>query len=436
MWFSGYYFRKSRRIARYQLQIEPLEARLTPAAPTISSLSTSTAAEGSGDLAVMVKGTNFSSGAMVEFGGTTVTPASSSTATELDITIPASALAEDASVKVVVVNADMTTSAAATFTVTEAAFTNITSKQLSGFESTALSNVALATFQHDNGSEAASTFQASINWGDGSRAGSGTVSRAGSFYTAAGSHTYAEEGTFSIKITVTHDTGSASLTATATILEALLPGGMRGTADQRFISEVYHDLLNRPVDANGLAFWTAALNQGASLAQVVQGIENSTEYQVIEVQALYQKYLHRAADPGGLSEGVNSLRAGGTLEQLAAAIASSPEYFQTRGNSNDDGFLNALYADAFGRAVDLGGRATWDQDLASGATRAQVAAAILGTTEYHQVLVQSYYAHFLDRRADSSGLSTFAQDLDNGLRDEQVLAAIVGSNEYFNKTAT
>jgi hypothetical protein len=436
MWFSGYYVPKSRRILRYQLQIEPLEARLTPATPTISSLSPSTAMEGHADLAVMVKGTNFSSGAMVEFGSTTVTPASSSTATELDITVPADALAEDGSVKVVVVNSDMTAAAAATFTITETAFTNTTSKQLSGFESTALSNVALATFQHDNGSEAASRFQASINWGDGSQASSGTVSLASNVFTISGSHTYAEEGTFSVKITVTHDTGSASLTATATILEALLPGGTRGTADQRFISEVYHDLLNRPVDANGLAFWTTALNQGASLAQVVQGIENSTEYQVIEVQALYQKYLHRAADPGGLSGGVNSLKAGGTLEQLAAAIAASPEYFQTRSNSNNDGFLNALYADALGRAVDSGGRATWDQDLASGATRAQVAAAILATTEYHQVLVQSYYGHFLDRRADSNGLSTFAQDLDNGLRDEQVLAAIVGSNEYFNKTAT
>src|SRR5260370_10414776 len=155
----------------------------------------------------------------------------------------------------------MTPSAAATCTITEASFTNTTSKQVSGFESTALGNVALATFQHANGSEGAGTFRVSINWGDGSQAGSGTVSRAGSVYAAAGSHTYAEEGTFSVKITVTDDTGSTSLTATATILEALLPGGTRGTADHRFISEVYHDLLNRRVDANGLALCTAALNQ-------------------------------------------------------------------------------------------------------------------------------------------------------------------------------
>ena len=52
-------------------------------------------------------------------------------------------------------------------------------------------------------------------------------------------------------------------------------------------------------------------------------MENSTEYQVIEVQALYQKYLHRAADPGGLSQGVNSLSAGGTLEKRGE---SAPRY--------------------------------------------------------------------------------------------------------------
>jgi len=436
MWFCGYYFRQGRRVSRYQLQIEPLESRLTPATPTISSLSMDTAVEGSADLALTVMGTNFDSGATVHFGGATLTPISSSSAsaTQLVVSIPASALREDASVQVTVVNSDKSTSAAQPFTISEAPFTSTTSKQVSGFESTTLTNLALATFQHANGSEPAGTFQASINWGDGSPAGAGAVSLAGNVYTVSGSHTYAEEGTFSVKITVTDDTGSTSLPATATILEALLPGGTRGTADQRFIAEVYHDLLGRPVDLNGLAFWTAALDQGASLAQVVQGIENSTEYRVIEVQALYQKYLHRAADPGGLSQAVNSLSTGGTLEQLAAAIVASPEYFQTRGNSNNDGFLMALYADALGRAVDSGGRATWDQDLANGATRAQVAAAILATTEYHQVLVQSYYARFLDRRADSSGLTTFAQDLANGLRDEQVLAAIIGSNEYFNKT--
>jgi Domain of unknown function (DUF4214) len=99
--------------------------------------------------------------------------------------------------------------------------------------------------------------------------------------------------------------------------------------------------------------------------------------------------------------------------------------------------LNAFYLDALGRPVDPGGKAGWDQAFAGGATRAQVAAAIFGSDEYHQDLVSAYYQQVLDRTADAGGLAGWANLLKQGVRDEVVLASIMDtdSHEFFNKTA-
>src|SRR5262249_2040015 len=47
----------------------------------------------------------------------------------------------------------------------------------------------------------------------------------------------------------------------------------------QFVTQVYTDLLGRPVDAGGLSFFTGQLNQGVSPTEVVLEIESSSEYQ-------------------------------------------------------------------------------------------------------------------------------------------------------------
>jgi hypothetical protein len=67
------------------------------------------------------------------------------------------------------------------------------------------------------------TYTASINWGDGSGAGSGTVSCSGpDTWEVAGSHTYKDSGTFNITVTVndSDDATAASQTDSATISDA------------------------------------------------------------------------------------------------------------------------------------------------------------------------------------------------------------------------
>jgi RHS repeat-associated protein len=207
----------------------------------------------------------------------------------------------------------------------------------------------------------------------------------------------------------------------------------RGTPSQLFVSQLYLDLLGRPVDPSGLSGWKGILDQGGSRTQVALHIESGAEYETVVVQGLYATLLHRSADPGAIGPFVAFLGAGNTVEQVQAVLAGSDEYFHSRGGGTNDGFLDALYHDALNRAVDPAGRAGFDQALNTGTTRTQVAAVIFASAEYEQDLVAALYQKFLHRAADPGGLSAFVSALQNGAHDEDVIADLVGSAEYFDR---
>src|SRR5207245_757673 len=95
---------------------------------------------------------------------------------------------------------------------------------------TAFSNQAVATFTDPGGAEPnaadpsgtiSNHYAAIINWGDGSGTTTGTITVNGSTFTVSGGHTYAQAGTYSVVLTLTHEnapqttvTGSASVSGT------------------------------------------------------------------------------------------------------------------------------------------------------------------------------------------------------------------------------
>ncbi|HEV3443631.1 MAG TPA: DUF4214 domain-containing protein [Gemmataceae bacterium] len=228
--------------------------------------------------------------------------------------------------------------------------------------------------------------------------------------------------------------GGLSGAVTVPIGVALLPDGTRGTANQRFVSELYEDLLGRPVDAAGLAHWSGVLDQGTPRPQVVRAIENSTEYRTIQVKTIYSHYLQRGVDPQGRAAFVSFLQHGGTVEQVIGFVAGSLEYYQQRAGGTNDGFLQAIYADVLNRAPDANGKMAFANAMAAGMSPMAVVSILVTSQEYQRDLVATYYGQFLDRTADSSGLNAFANQLQHGVFDEDVIAEIVGALEYFNKT--
>ena len=88
------------------------------------------------------------------------------------------------------------------------------------------SSSTVATFTDTDTSEAASAFTATINWGDGTTT-TGTVSGANGSFTVAGGHSYADEGTDTLTVTVTRTADGTQIapSGTITVADAALTAG-------------------------------------------------------------------------------------------------------------------------------------------------------------------------------------------------------------------
>jgi hypothetical protein len=248
----------------------------------------------------------------------------------------------------------------------------------------------------------------------------------------------ADEGM--VNVAVVNPGQAPTNTAAFTVQEELLPDGTRGTANQRFLSEVYRDLLHRAIDPSGLASWGALLDKpGVSRTDVVLAIEQDSghEFLQVEVKDAYLQYLHRALNTSDPSEAaaLNSdlafLAGGGSLEQLDALIVSSPsQEYQSKAAARG-GFTTAFYQDALGRGLG----APNDPPPAPPLTTDQIN-AVFASPEFHTHLAITLYQRFLDR-AVGPGDPPPATRFPMSSTDGQQIADILGDGltEFFNKTA-
>jgi choice-of-anchor C domain-containing protein len=80
----------------------------------------------------------------------------------------------------------------------------------------------VATFTDSNTSAPASSFSASINWGDGSTPTAGAISGSGGTFSVAGTHTYATHGTYPVSVSITSASGgSGSVTDSVVVADAV-----------------------------------------------------------------------------------------------------------------------------------------------------------------------------------------------------------------------
>jgi hypothetical protein len=148
------------------------------------------------------------------------------------------------------------------------------------------------------------------------------------------------------------------------------------------------------------------------------------------IDGFFQKFLHRPVDQVGLTFFLNVLSGGGTDEQVEALILGSTDYFQNRAGSSNSAFLSAMYQDCVGHAPDASAVSNFTQALANGATRAQVSAVVLASTEFQHNLIQSDFNQLLHRKADDKGLAFWTNLLSTGGKDEDVVNGVFTSPEF------
>jgi hypothetical protein len=136
-------------------------------APAITGLSQSVVLPGSAALTLSITGTGFTHTSVVHFDGSPL-PVTFVSDTELQVTIPASALATAGKHEVRVVNPDAEggRSNIVTLTVTAPALVPGSPLSLTVTDGKAFSNLLLATFTDPAGAKAAGTYKVTIHWGD------------------------------------------------------------------------------------------------------------------------------------------------------------------------------------------------------------------------------------------------------------------------------
>jgi hypothetical protein len=238
--------------------------------PRISSLSTTTASEGSSDLSFTVSGNNFTSSSLVQANGATLTTSFLSN-TQLQATLPASLLAEEGSLSVTVLTPGTSggTSNSVPFNVTDTAL--IPSGQfVSATEGQTLTGGLVATFTDAGSDGTATDYSATVTWDDGngqSHTSSGTVKLLpGNTFAVYADNTvpYAEEGTHGVTVVIRDKGGSQ-----ATVTSEVLVGDAALTANGTNLSATEGAAFTGPVatfndrDPNAaLGDYTATINWG------------------------------------------------------------------------------------------------------------------------------------------------------------------------------
>jgi hypothetical protein len=236
--------------------------------------------------------------------------------------------------------------------------------------------------------------------------------------------------TFSIGIS--NPSNGAALGSNTTI--SLLEKSPNGNANQRYVAQVYQDLLLREADPAGLAFWSGVLDSGGTAARplVSKSLAHSAEYYATNiVKPAYLQFLGRPGDPAGINFWVSQLQHGMTDEQVQAGFIASPEFFAQSGSTNM-GYLDNLYLKLLMRPADPVGEGFWLEFLnANHGTRQDVALAFTTSPEGFGVRVLATYQRYLGRGASAPEIAFWVNLLKAGSTDEDIVTGFIGSNEYF-----
>jgi hypothetical protein len=203
-------------------------------------------------------------------------------------------------------------------------------------------------------------------------------------------------------------------------------------ATEAYVTAVYYDLLGRPPESSGLAYWVGQLTTSASRAAFVNFVNHSPEYYGTIIEPAYLKFLGRPADQAGLAYWTQQLSLGLRDELLEAAFIGSPEFYQHAGGT-DKAWVDAMYQDLLGRNADAAGEAAWLQALALGANRALVAYGFAASVERDIQRVTAIYLKFLGRAPGAVEINYWVGQLGAGASSENIITGFASSDEFFQK---
>ena len=181
--------------------------------------------------------------------------------------------------------------------------------------------------------------------------------------------------------------------------------------NEQFVDQVYANVLGRPADAGGRAYWIGQLDAGIERGTVMLTFSESPEFVALtggnpapapvvtpvvnpggfpayvpEVHRLYRAYFLRDPDLGGRNYWTQQRAAGISLIVVSDSFAESQEFITTYGATTNEQFVDLVYRNVLGRTPDAGGRAYWIGQLNAGVTRGEVMIGFSESTEFVNII--------------------------------------------------
>jgi hypothetical protein len=177
---------------------------------------------------------------------------------------------------------------------------------------------------------------------------------------------------------------------------------------------------------------------GSSRSAVAFPLTQTDQYRGLVVTALYQQVMHRPVDGPGLAFWIGQMGTGLTPEQLAANLTGSPEWFHNPqfGNGKVDTFISAVYMSMLGRGTDPQGAAYWHDFLMTGGPNWKLTLDFAYSSEWAAQTVTRMFNQYHLGTPDAQGLSYWQARVLNGLPDDQLAASLVASDAYFGWAQT
>ena len=235
--------------------------------------------------------------------------------------------------------------------------------------------------------------------------------------------------------------GGARLTATAPGRDADREGPTPAAAtsyrpapptaaeNAAFTRAIYLDLTGGEPASADLARWTQALGGGGERTALVIEVLHSAARQAHDLDAAYRRLLARPPEATALSGWAELLASTRPVAQLETAIVASPEY-ANRHDNTDSVWLPAAYADLLDRAPTDAETAADLTALQSGATHAEIATALLASTEGRQRFIAGLFQQYLGRVAAPDELAWLSAAPPGGWSEEAVRTNLLVSDEY------
>lgn len=222
------------------------------------------------------------------------------------------------------------------------------------------------------------------------------------------------------------------------------------------VAQLYQNILGRQADAEGLNYWTSALNNGASIGDIQNAFLASDEYrnkqtnpqptsvnpsdipwittnqtpdglQINDAQSVTPS-VGRPSFTEGIGAGINS-----AVNSFGAAVTGMQPTISSAVNdlSNPEATVTKYYQNHLGRTPDQEGLNYWVNAIRSGSSLQDVEAAIQNSSEStSRQAVTNAYKSVLGRDPDAEGLANWTNEITSGkMTADQMVNALRNSEE-------